>query len=72
MVLGTVRWEAGPCEWQSKELKTKLAHEGPPGSCPLRSDGSLDGQAGGWTVLSMAKDAQSRVGKQLLEAKGPI
>jgi hypothetical protein len=25
---------------------------------------------GGWTVLMVAKDAQGRVGKQLLEAKG--
>jgi hypothetical protein len=50
MVLGTVRWEAGPHEGQSKAHKTKVAQGGPSGSSPLRSDGSGDGQAGGWTA----------------------
>ncbi len=46
MVLGTVRWDAGPCEKQPKALKTKLAQGGPSDSSPLRSDGSHDGKAG--------------------------
>ncbi len=47
MVLGTVRWEAGPRERQPKALRTKLAQRGPSGSSPLKSDGSRDGQVGG-------------------------
>ncbi len=49
MVLWTVRWEDGHCERRPKALKTKLAQGEPSGSTPLRSDGSCDGQAGGWT-----------------------
>ncbi len=49
MVLGTVRREAGPHERQPKALRTKLAQGAPSGLSPLRSDGSCDGQAGGWT-----------------------
>jgi hypothetical protein len=49
MVLGTIRQEAGPCERQPKALKTKLSRAGPSGLSLLRSDGSRDGQAGGWT-----------------------
>ncbi len=39
--------------------------------CPLRSEGSCDGQAGGWTSWEVAKDAQGRYGKQLYKAKWP-
>jgi hypothetical protein len=49
MVLGTVRQEAEPCEREAKALKTKLAQGGPSSSSPLRSDGTHDSQAGGWT-----------------------
>jgi hypothetical protein len=46
MILGTVREEAGPCERQPKALKTNLSQGGPSsGLNPLRSDGSVDGQA---------------------------
>ncbi len=44
----TVRREAVSCERQPKALKPKLAQGGPSGSCPLRSDGSRNGQAGDW------------------------
>ncbi len=54
MVLGTVRWQAGPRERRPKALKTKPAQEGPSGSSPLRSDGLHDGQVGGWTALIVA------------------
>jgi hypothetical protein len=70
MVLGTVRREAGPLERRPKVLKTELAQERPSGSSPLRLDGSHDGQAGGWTLREVARDAQGRVGKQLEKAKG--
>jgi hypothetical protein len=50
MVLGTVRRETGPQKSQTKALKSKLAQGGPSGSSPLRSDGSCDGQAEGWTL----------------------
>jgi hypothetical protein len=58
MVLGTVRPEAGPCERQPKVLKTKLFEQGPSDLSPLsplRSDGTRDGQAGGWTASMVAK-----------------
>jgi hypothetical protein len=48
-VSGTVRWEVGPCERHPKTLKTKVAQGWTSGSSLLRSDGSHDGQAGGWT-----------------------
>jgi hypothetical protein len=64
-VLGTVRWEAGPRERRPKALKTKLAQGGPSSLSLLRSDGSHDGQAGGWASWEVAKDAQGRVGQQL-------
>ncbi len=35
-----------------------VAQEGPSGSNPLISDGSHDDQAGGWTVLMVAKGIQ--------------
>jgi hypothetical protein len=65
MVLGTVRWEAGPSERWPEVLKTKLAQGGPSGSSPLRLDGSHDGQIGGWTSCEEAKDTQERVEKQI-------
>jgi hypothetical protein len=58
MVLGTVRWEARPFERQPKALKTKLAQGGASSRSPLNSDGSPVGQAGTWTTLPVAKDAQ--------------
>ncbi len=63
MVLWTVRQESGPHERQSKALKT-LKGGRPKGSSPLRSDGSHDGQAKGWTLREAAKDSRGRVGKQ--------
>jgi hypothetical protein len=65
MVLGTVRWEAGPRERQPRALKTKLIQGEPLVLSTLRSDGSHDGQAGGWTALKVAKGTQHRVGKYL-------
>ncbi len=65
MVLWTVRWEAGPHERQVQAPKTKLAQRGPSSSSPLRSDGTCDGQAGGWTSWEVSKDAQGRVRKHL-------
>jgi hypothetical protein len=65
MVLGTVRWETGSRESWPKALKTKLAQGGLSGSSPLRSDGSHDGQAGGWNSRKAANDSQLRVEKQL-------
>ncbi len=65
MVLGTVRWEAGPRERQPRALKTKLTQGEPLVLSTLRSNGSHDGQAGGWTVLKVAKGTQGRVGKYL-------
>jgi hypothetical protein len=61
MVLGTVRREAGPCESRPKAFKTKLGQGGPSVSTPIRSDGSCDGQVGGWTFWEMAKGIQGRV-----------
>jgi hypothetical protein len=49
MVPRTVRWETGPLQRQPKALKTKPGHGEPSAFGPLRSDGSRDGQAGGWT-----------------------
>ncbi len=65
MVLGTVRQETGLHERWPKELITKLTKEGPSGLSPLRSDGSCNGQTGGWTSSEAAQNAQGRVGKQL-------
>jgi hypothetical protein len=48
MVPGTVRREAESRERQPEALKPKLTQGGPSGSCPLRSDGSRNGQAGDW------------------------
>jgi hypothetical protein len=48
-VLGTVRWEAGPCERWPRALKAKLIQCGPSSSNPLRSDGSCNGQVGDQT-----------------------
>jgi hypothetical protein len=42
MVLGTVRWEAGPQQRRPNTLKAKLTQGGPLGSSPLRSDGSQE------------------------------
>jgi hypothetical protein len=58
MVLRTVKWEAGLRERRPKALKTKLAQGGPSGWSPLRSDGCLDDQEGGWTELMVAKGSQ--------------
>ncbi len=69
-VLETVRREAGSRERLPKAPNYKLAQGGPSGLSPLRSDGSRDGQAGGWTSREVAKDAQGRVGKQLKKTKG--
>ncbi len=71
MVLGAVRQEAGPWERWPEALKIKLAQGGLSGTSLPRSGGSCDGQAGGWTALTVAKDTEERVGKQLQEAKGP-
>jgi hypothetical protein len=49
MILGTAKREAGPYEKRPKALRTKLTQEELSGLSPLRSDGSCDGQAGGWT-----------------------
>jgi hypothetical protein len=49
MVLGTVRWEAGPYDRQPKAFKNKLVQGGPSGLSPLGSYGSCDGHEGGWT-----------------------
>jgi hypothetical protein len=50
MVLRTIIKETGPRERWAKALKTKLTQGVPSGSSLLRSDGSSDGQAGGWTL----------------------
>jgi hypothetical protein len=47
-----------------RHAKTKPSSRGPSGWSPLGSDGSRDGQARCWTVITVAKDAQGRVGKQ--------
>jgi hypothetical protein len=65
MVLGTVRQEGGPQERQPKTFKTKVTQGGTSGLSLLGSDGSLDGQKGGWTSLEAAKGTQGRVGQQL-------
>ncbi len=70
MVLGTVRLEAGPRERWPKALKTKLAQGGPSGSSPLRSDGSRDSQAGGWTAFMVVKDTQQESWKTTLRSQG--
>jgi hypothetical protein len=69
MVLRTVILEAGPRERRPKALKTKLAQKGPSDLSPLRSDGSQGGQAGGWTTLMVAKDAQKESWKTTLGSK---
>ncbi len=45
-----------------KRSKNSRSLGGPSGSSPLRLDGSHDGQAGGWTVLVVAKSVKIRVG----------
>ncbi len=55
MVLRTVRCEAGPHERWPKALKIKLAQGEPSGWSPLRSHGSHDGHARGWTSLEVPK-----------------
>jgi hypothetical protein len=37
---------------------------------PLRSDGSHDGQSGGWTALTVTEDAQSESWKTILGTQG--
>jgi hypothetical protein len=64
MVLGTVRREAGPQKRWSKALKSKLTQGGSLDSSPLRSNGSRDDQAEGWTLREAAKDTQGRVRNQ--------
>jgi hypothetical protein len=71
MALRTVRQEARPRERQPKMLKTKLAKGEPSGSSPVRSDGSHDGQAGGWTMLMVVKGTHGESWKTILGSKGP-
>jgi hypothetical protein len=66
MVLRTVRHGG----WAVRAV-AKGSSRGSSGSSKLRSDGSLDGQAGGWTMSAVAKDDQGRVGKQLKESYEP-
>jgi hypothetical protein len=68
-----IRWFSGqsdgrrwPGERQPKALRTKLALWGPSGSNPLRSYGSHDGQAGGWTALTVAKGIKGTVSRDFL------
>jgi hypothetical protein len=69
---GTVRGKRLDCiNGGQRHTKTELSSKGPSGLSPLRSQGSHDGQVGGWTVLTLAKDTQGRVGKKLQEVKGP-
>jgi hypothetical protein len=49
MGLGTVSREAGPHVRRPKALKTKLAQGWPEDSSSLRSNGSCDSRARGWT-----------------------
>jgi hypothetical protein len=70
MVLGTVRQEAGHHERWPRTLKTKLAQEWLSGSSPLRSDGSRDGQTGGWNMLMVAKGAQGESWKTTQGSQG--
>jgi hypothetical protein len=49
-VLGQPGREAGPCKQWPKALKTKLSSTGAIRLESLRSNGSRDGQAGGWTT----------------------
>jgi hypothetical protein len=65
MVLGTVRQEAEPQKRRPKALKHRLTKGGPSDLSPLGSDGSSDGQMGGWASLEAAKDTQQKFGKQL-------
>jgi hypothetical protein len=55
MVLWTFRQEAAHNERGPKVLITKPAQGGPSASSPLKLDGFLDGQVGGWIVLTLAK-----------------
>jgi hypothetical protein len=71
MALRTVRQEAGPRERQPKMLKSKLAKGEPSGSSPVRSDGSHDGHAGGWTMLMVVKGTHGESWKTILESKEP-
>jgi hypothetical protein len=63
-ILGTVRRDAG-----LHDSKTKLAQGGPSHSSPLRSDGSLDGQLGDWTMFMAANGTQRKSWKTILVAK---
>jgi hypothetical protein len=78
MVLGAIRQEAGPQERRPKALNAKLAQVGPSDSSPLRSDGSRDGQAGGWTcerwpkTLTGELENNSRKPRDLLSLKTGI
>jgi RNA 3'-terminal phosphate cyclase len=65
-----LRQEAGPRERQLKALKAKLIQGGPSGSSPLRSDGSRDGQAWGWTLWEAAKMLTGEL-RTSLGTKGP-
>ncbi len=60
-----------PYKRPPKALKTKLLMGGPSGSSLLRSDGSCEGQAGGWTAWEVSKDAQGRLGNLFEKNKGP-
>ncbi len=71
LILRTVRREAGPRERFPKALKTKLSQRGPSGSSLLRSDGSCDSQASGWTKLMAPKGTQGKSWKTTLGAKRP-
>jgi hypothetical protein len=70
-ILRSVRREAGPRERFPKALKIKLSQGGPSGSSLLRSDGSCDGQASGWTKLMAAKGMQGKSWKTTLRATRP-
>ncbi len=70
IILWTVRWEAGPRERLPKVLKTKPTQGRPSGSSPLRSDGSHDGQARGWTSWEAADDNKRESWKTTLESQG--
>ncbi len=62
MVLGNVRWEAGPREWQPK-AKSKLAQVGPSGSSPLRLFGSCDAGSEVGPCERWPKMLEGKIGK---------
>ncbi len=55
-------------------MRSKLSQlkgeRGPSGSTPLRSDGSQDGQAGGWISREAAKGGKGELEKKTLEIQG--